>query len=67
MVSWKAISSPALAKITPDTPPIVNKRIKPTVNNKGALKFIQPPHIVASQLKILIPVGTAITIVLAVK
>jgi len=53
--------------MTPDTPPIVNKKIKPTVNNKGVLKLIQPPHIVANQLKILIPVGTAITIVAAVK
>jgi hypothetical protein len=56
-----------LAKITPETPPIVNKNIKPTVNNSGVLKFTHPPHIVANQLKILIPVGTAITIVLAVK
>jgi hypothetical protein len=56
-----------LAKITPDMPPIVNKKIKPTVNSKGVLKLIQPPHIVANQLKILIPVGTAITIVAAVK
>jgi hypothetical protein len=53
--------------MTPETPPIVNKKIKPTVNNKGVLKFIQPPQIVASQLNIFIPVGTAITIVLAVK
>jgi len=66
-VSWNAISSPAFAKITPETPPMVNKKIKPTVNNKGVLKLIQPPQIVANQLKILIPVGTAITIVAAVK
>jgi len=37
------------------------------VNNKGVLKFNQPPQIVANQLKILIPVGTAIIIVAAVK
>jgi hypothetical protein len=37
------------------------------VNNSGVLKLIHPPHIVASQLNILIPVGTAITIVAAVK
>jgi hypothetical protein len=41
--------------------------MKPTVNNNGVLKFIHPPQMVASQLKILIPVGTAITIVAAVK
>jgi hypothetical protein len=45
----------------------VNKKIKPTVNNKGVWKFNQPPQMVANQLKILIPVGTAITIVAAVK
>jgi len=34
-VSWNAISRPAFAKITPETPPIVNKKIKPITNNKG--------------------------------
>jgi hypothetical protein len=67
MVSWNAISKPALDKITPVTPPIVNKTINPNVNNKGVLKFNQPPAIVANHEKILIPVGTAITIVAAVK
>ena len=33
----------------------------------GVLKRILPPYIVASQLKILIPVGTAISIVEAAK
>ena len=32
-------------------------------NSIGVLKSIFPPHIVANQLKILIPVGTAIAIV----
>jgi len=41
--------------------------MKQIANNKGVLKFNQPPHRVANQLKILIPVGTAITIVDAVK
>jgi hypothetical protein len=45
----------------------VNNTIKPRVNNSGVLKFNQPPQIVANQEKILIPVGTAITIVAAVK
>jgi len=56
-----------LAKITPETPPTVNKKIKPITYNNGVLKFNQPPHSVANQLKILIDVGTAITIVAAVK
>jgi hypothetical protein len=51
----------------PETPPIVNKKIKPIVNSNGVLKFNQPPQIVANQLKILIPVGTAIIIVADVK
>jgi hypothetical protein len=36
-------------------------------NNIGVFKLIEPPHIVAIQLKILIPVGTAIIMVAAVK
>jgi len=61
------MSSPELAKITPDTPPTVNKKIKPKTNNSGVLKFNHPPQIVANQLKILTPVGTAMIIVAAVK
>jgi hypothetical protein len=45
----------------------VNKTKKPIVNNKGVLTTIIPPQSVASQLNILIPVGTAIIIVAAVK
>ena len=41
--------------------------MKPTANSMGVRNSIEPPHIVAIQLKILIPVGTAITIVAAVK
>jgi hypothetical protein len=46
---------------------MVNKKIKPQANNIGVRKSIEPPHMVANQLKILIPVGTAIIIVAAVK
>jgi hypothetical protein len=56
-----------LANITPEIPPTVNKKINPIVNSIGVLKFIHPPQIVANQLNILIPVGTAITIVAEVK
>jgi hypothetical protein len=45
----------------------VNKKIKPIANSIGVLKLIEPPHIVAIQLKIFIPVGTAMIIVAAVK
>jgi len=41
--------------------------MKPIANNIGVLRCIEPSHIVAIQLKILIPVGTAIIIVAAVK
>jgi hypothetical protein len=66
-VSCKAISTPELAKITPVKPPNVNKKIKPLANNIGVFKTIEPPNMVATQLKIFIPVGTAIIIVALVK
>jgi hypothetical protein len=46
---------------------MVNKKMNPTANNIGVLKCIEPPHMVAIQLKILIPVGTAMIMVAAVK
>jgi hypothetical protein len=61
------MSTPALANITPVTPPKVNKKINPREKIKGVLKSKEPPHIVANQLNTFIPVGTAITIVAAVK
>jgi hypothetical protein len=61
------ISIPALAKITPENPPIENKKIKLKVYKYGVKNSILPPHIVANQLNIFIPVGIAIIIVAAVK
>jgi len=61
------MSNPALAKITPVTPPNVNKNKKPIANNIGVVISTNPPEIVVNQLKILIPVGTAIIIVADVK
>jgi hypothetical protein len=67
-VSCNAISRPPLANATPVNPPTVNKKINPTAKSiAGWFKLTLPPHIVAIQLKILIPVGTAIIIVAAVK
>jgi len=57
----------ALAKTTPVNPPIVNKAKNPIVNIKGVVYLNEPPYRVANQLNIFIPVGTAITIVAAVK
>jgi hypothetical protein len=62
-----AISIPELDKIIPVKPPNVNKKIKPLANSIGVFKTIEPPNIVATQLKIFIPVGTAIIIVALVK
>jgi len=46
---------------------MVKRKIKPNANKRGVLKSKEPPHRVANQLKTLIPVGTAIIIVAAVK
>jgi len=46
---------------------MVNKNKNPIANNIGVTKIIEPPQSVAIQLNILIPVGTAIIIVAAVK
>ncbi len=47
----------------PVNPPIINMVIKPSANNIGVSKRILPPHIVPIQLKILTPVGIAISMV----
>ena len=46
---------------------MVNTKIKPTAHNIGVSKVIEPFHIVATQLKIFTPVGTAINIVAYMK
>jgi len=66
-VSCKAISIPEFDNTIPVNPPNVNKKIKPFANNIGVFIIILPPNMVAIQLKILIPVGTAIIIVADVK
>ena len=66
-MSCNAMSSPQFAKATPVNPPTVNRKMNPKVHNIGVLNSSDPPHMVANQLKILIPVGTAIIMVAAVK
>lgn len=62
------MSSPPFARATPVRPPVVNRKINPTAKREdGLLLSLCPPHLVASQLKILIPVGTAMILVAAVK
>ena len=52
--------------MTPERPPIMNIAIKPTAKYRGILKRSEPPHMVAIQLKILTPVGIAISIVVGI-
>ena len=52
--------------MTPDSPPMTNIDRKPSANSIGVLKWSFPSQIVASQLKTLIPVGTAISSVVTI-
>lgn len=61
------ISNEEFARITPVNPPMVNRKTKPKAQYSEGSVFNLEPWIVASHLKILIPVGTAIIIVAAVK
>lgn len=61
------VSREAFDSTIPVNPPIVNKKINPRAHIIGASYLIREPKIVASQLNTLIPVGTAIIIVAAVK
>jgi hypothetical protein len=61
------MSKDPLAKTIPVRPPRVNKKINPTAHSIGVVNLILPPYIVAIQLNIFIPVGTAIIMVAAVK
>ena len=51
----------------PVTPPMTKDGIKPKAYSIGVVNLMLPPHIVKSQLKIFIPVGTAIAIVATAK
>lgn len=55
------------ARTIPVSPPIVNRNTNPKAQRNGGSWESFAPCIVAHHLKILIPVGTAITIVAAVK
>jgi hypothetical protein len=55
------------ANTTPVSPPKVNKNKNPVAHIIGVVNLNLPPYIVAIQLNIFIPVGTAIIIVAAVK
>ena len=53
-------STGKIARTTPEIPPITNVERKPAAKKRGVFITIVPRHSVASQLKILIPVGIAI-------
>jgi len=61
------MSSEELDSTTPVSPPKVKRKIKPITHHIGAEFVILAPYIVLSQLNTLIPVGTAIIMVAAVK
>lgn len=61
------VSIDELAKITPVSPPIVNRNTNPVVHRVVGFMVSFAPCIVAIHLKILMPVGTAIIIVADVK
>jgi hypothetical protein len=61
------ISIEEFDRTIPVNPPTVKRKRKPIVHIIGGKNLSLLPYIVASQLKILIPVGTAIIIVAAVK
>lgn len=61
------MSNEELDNTTPVKPPQVNRKINPATHIVGAFIVIREPNIVLSHLNTLIPVGTAIIIVAAVK
>lgn len=61
------MSREELERTIPVRPPIVNRKINPRAHIIGVSYLTREPWIVASQLNTLMPVGTAIIIVAAVK
>ncbi len=63
-LTW--MSNGIMASITPLIPPSVNIVRKPSANSIGVSRCSTPRHRVASQEKILIPVGTAMMAVVII-
>jgi len=66
-VSCKTTSIEELERTTPVSPPTVNRKINPNAHSIEGVILNRTPCRVPSQLKTLIPVGTAIIIVADVK
>src|SRR3954463_7372557 len=62
-VSVCCVSAGATEWVTPERPPMVNIVMRPQQNSSGVSNFNLPPHMVAVQLRIFTPVGTAMNIV----
>lgn len=61
------MSREELARTIPVKPPVVKRKMKPRAQSIGSSNLIRDPWIVASHLNTLIPVGTAMIMVAAVK
>jgi hypothetical protein len=61
------MSNEELDKQMPVRPPIVNRKMNPRVHSMDVVYLIFEPWRVANHLNTLIPVGTAMIIVAAVK
>ena len=57
------MSTGSTARNTPDSPPMANVNRNPQANSIAVVRWITPFHMVASQENILMPVGTAISMV----
>lgn len=66
-MSCSIISNEEFDKIIPVNPPVVKRKINPRAHNIAVSYFNLDPCSVANHLNTLIPVGTAIIIVAAVK
>ena len=60
------MSSGMTASMMPLMPPSVNIVMKPSANSIGVVRWMTPRHSVASQQKIFMPVGTAMSIVVII-
>ena len=63
-LTWMSIGT--APSMTPESPPITNIERKPSANSIGVRRWSFPSQIVASQLKILIPVGMAMSSVVII-
>lgn len=66
-MSWSTISKDELERIMPVSPPMVNRATNPIAQSMEIFLGVSWPKAVAIHLNTLIPVGTAMIIVVAVK